>query len=1467
MTESCSDENAKLTPTKRALLEIRELRTRLAEAEKVLNEPIAVVGIGLRLPGGVRDSETFARLLWSGSDAVKEIPVDRWSLDAFYDENPDAVGKMITRYGAFIDDVDEFDAEFFGISPREAASMDPQQRLMLEVAWEALEDAGHSPSSLDGSRTGVYVGVANNDYGRALFSNTEAIDAYVSTGNAYSVVAGRLSYFLGLHGPSIAVDTACSSSLVAIHLACQALRLGECDLALSGGVNVILTPEMNINFSKAKMMAPDGRCKVFDAAADGYVRGEGCATVVLRRLSDALADGDRILALIRGSAVNQDGRSSGLTAPNGPAQEAVIRAALKSAQVEPKSINFVETHGTGTPLGDPIEVGALGAVFSNGRDAGHPLIVGSVKSNIGHLEAAAGVTGLIKVILGLQRREIPPNLHFKSGNPRIDWASMPVTVPTKVMPWHEIGGRRVAGVSSFGFSGTNAHVILEEAPSPKSDACSVPDRPLHLLALSARHQDSLLDIARKYESRLTDEMAAADVCFTGNSGRSHFKHRVAIVGEKAGDIRRGLKAYINSIPNPSVCAGSARAERPRIAFLFTGQGAQYAGMGRSLYDTSPIFRRTLDECAQEFAAHLDRGLLELMFPADPETIPIDETIYAQPVTFSIEVALAALWRSWGIEPDVVMGHSLGEYAAAHVAGMLPLGDAVRLVAERGRLTHNKMTNTGAMAAVLAPYKIVAAEIDRSAGALTVAAFNGPERHVISGPRVAIEAAVARLEKAGVEAKSLRISYAAHSGLIDPVLPLFKKVLETIEFQPARIPVVSNVSGSLGTDDMAHSQYWLSQMRAPVQFEKSISTLIEQGVTHFVELGPHPVLLGLGAECAPGANVEWLPSLRRDRADWCDLLESLQRLYVSGSDVDWVSFDKGYSRRRIALPTYSFRKIQHWTDLSPATPAGGQDRWSRVTKALERHADHGPLDVSAASYPAKLESLARLTSAHAIQILRQAGLFTVSGEKHQLEDVLSASGIGKAYRHLVRRWLDRLVAQGSLRIEGTSYIADVPLPDPDLSSHWTETERLFASNQSLFRYVRQCGLLLNPVLRGEESPLETLFPGGSFELAQELYEQSEPMRYVNALAANALAAIAVHIPEGRALRILEIGAGTGGTTSGLLSVLPPNQAQYLFTDVSDVFLDRARERFGKQYPFLTAGRFDLDKDLTAQGYLPNTFDVIASANAVHASCDLPLALRRLRDLLAPGGLLLLVESTTHFDWFDMTTGLIEGWQHFTDELRSDNPLLSPDEWVEALVAAGFEEAGAWPRPNSPAAHFGQHVVVARVAGRPEDAMGAKEFASRDAVSEMASMPGDPVKELFRQRVLDALPADRLDLIRDFVRERVIQVLRLDRAEPPDRNARLMDLGFDSLMAVQLRNLLTKDLGIERPLRATVMFDYPTINALATHLLDQLEPKEDPAGIQVAQATSVREPAVLGAAAVAAMSDAEIETRLLERLERR
>ena len=520
-----------MSPIKRALMEIRELRAKVAALEGVRAEPIAIVGVGLRFPGGVRDLESFEKLLFAGVDAISEIPADRWSTATLYDADPDAPGRLITRHGGFLDDVDAFDADFFGVSPREAESMDPQQRLVLEVAWEGLENAGVSPTSLSETRAGVYLGAANNDYGRALFSDPNSIDVYHSTGNAYSVLAGRISYFLGLRGPSMAVDTACSSSLTALHLACQGLRLGECDLALAGGVNLILTPEMNINFTKARMMAPDGRCKVFDAAADGYVRSEGCGVVVLRKLSDALAKGDRTIAVIRGSAVNQDGRSNGLTAPNGPSQESVIRDALAAAKIEPECVGYVESHGTGTPLGDPIEIGALGAALCARRPADRPLVVGALKSNFGHTESAAGVAGVLKAAIALRRGEIPPNLHFRSGSPHIDW-SRPILVPTGVTPFPAVDGRRIAGVSSFGFSGTNVHVVME-APPPTPAPEAAPERPAHLLALSARSEPALRDLAALYRKRLADGEAVADLCHTANVGRSHFAHRLAVIGRDA----------------------------------------------------------------------------------------------------------------------------------------------------------------------------------------------------------------------------------------------------------------------------------------------------------------------------------------------------------------------------------------------------------------------------------------------------------------------------------------------------------------------------------------------------------------------------------------------------------------------------------------------------------------------------------------------------------------------------------------------------------------------------------------------------------------------------------------------------------------------------------------------------------------------------------------------------------------------
>jgi acyl transferase domain-containing protein/SAM-dependent methyltransferase len=1442
----------KTSPVKQALAEIRRLRAKLAEAESSRREPIAIVGMGMRFPGDVRDAESYAELLWSGRDAVTEIPPQRWSLDALYANDPDQPGKMTTRHGAFLADVDQFDAEFFGISPREAASMDPQQRLVLEVGWEALENSGRSPVGLGGTSVGVYLGIANGDYGRALFAHPEMIDAYFSTGNAFSVAAGRLSYHLGLQGPSLAIDTACSSSLVAVHLACQALRLGECDLALAGGVNLILTPEMNINFSKARMMAADGRCKTFDAAADGYVRGEGCALIVLRRLTDALADGDQVLAVIKGSALNQDGRSGGLTAPNGPAQEAVIRAALANAGIEASAVSYVETHGTGTPLGDPIEAGALGAVFKDQRD--EPLLIGSVKTNLGHLEAAAGMAGLIKVVQSLRRQAIPRNLHFHQGNPLIEWDALNLAVPTQALPWTPIAGRRIAGVSSFGFSGTNAHVLVEEAPPPPAPAAAAVGRPLHILALSARDPGTLRDLAGRYADRLADESPLADICFSSNVGRSHFNHRAAVVGVSAADMRDALVALRDQKSHAGLGVGvGEETSRPRVAFLFTGQGCQYAGMGRALYATSPVFTQALDECASGFAPHLDRDLLGLMF----SDAAINEARYAHATIFSLQVALTRLWRSWGIEPIAVLGHSLGEYAAAHAAGVLSLSDAIRLVAERGRLTQ-ELPAGGAMAAVLARHDVVEAELARSEGALEVAAWNGPENVVVAGQSAAIESAIARLEADGFEAKRLRVSYAGHSRFVAPALPALAEILKTAEFKPARLTLLSNVSGKIaGPDEMSRPDYWTKQIREPVRFAQAMETLAGMGATHFVEIGPHPVLLGMGADCIPGSAPAWLPSLRRDRDDWGDLLESLQRLYVDGASVDWAAFDRGYSRNRVPAPTYPFRRRHHWMDIvRPQTD--NTIVWPDLTNALDRQSLLAPLDLDPASYPAKWQALSRLTTAVAIEFFRDAGLFLRVGERFTLDEILASAKVGASYRHLIGRWINRLVADGLLRSEGSHFVTDRALPAPALAEGWRDAEAMLADNKPLLAYLQNCGRLVNDVLVGRESPLETLFPGGSFELAEGLYQRSGTMRYINELAVAAIQAVVAKV-SGRSLRILEVGAGTGGTTAAVAPNLIPDRVRYVFTDVSDLFLDQARQKFAS-YPFMEFGRFDLDRDLAAQGYAPASFDVILSANAVHATTNLREALQRLRDLLAPGGILILVESTIHFDWFDMSTGLIEGWQHFSDDLRTDNPLLTPAVWIEALNDAGFVDSGAWPRAGTAADHIGMHVVAARVPGAlvPEAHQGQLVFHTLAADAETI-LPQDDL----RQRIVEAAPSERLELLRGFIREKVMRVLRLSQDAPPARNARLMDLGFDSLMAVQLRNELSNGLGLSRRLPATLMFDRPTIDALAAYLDGILFPQ---AALAETAVVAEEAPTAIDPSIVAGMSDAEVEQLLLERLGR-
>ncbi|MEB3360478.1 MAG: SDR family NAD(P)-dependent oxidoreductase [Synechococcales bacterium] len=920
-----------------ATLQIRSLRSELDAVRQQQNEPIAIIGMACRFPGGANTPEAYWELLRNGIDAITEIPPQRWNVAALYDPDAEAPGKMYTRCGGFIDGIDQFDPQFFGISPREAHSLDPQQRLLLETSYTALENAGQPPFDLRGSRTGVFVGVSFDDYAQLSVRSGDLtqIDAHSSLGNTRSLAAGRLAYTFGFQGPTMQLDTTCSSSLLAVHLACQSLRNGEANLALAGGVNLMLSPEPTIGFCKLKALAPDGRCKTFDAAADGYGRGEGCGVVVLKRLSDAIDNQDPILALVRGSAVNHDGCSNGLTAPNGAAQAAVLRQALANAGLDPHQVQYVEVHGTGTRLGDPIEVLALNQVMGQRPS---PLLVGSVKTNIGHLESAAGVAGLIKVILSLHHQQIPPHLHLQTPNPHIPWDQLAITVPTQLTPWPATDTCKRAGISSFGMSGTNVHIILEEAPQEEGsgewgnvDSNQLHQRPLHLLILSARSEEALQQLAQRYRNWLNSPVEAAlpDICFSASVGRSHFNHRLALVTPNLSQLCQQLETYLNGNPSSETITQSINLPHPKIAFLFTGQGSQYPHMGQELYETEPTFRRTIDQCAEILVAE-GIDLLEVLYGKDEGRKQKDESgapfilhssssclsSYAQPALFALEYALAQLWRSWGIEFDGLMGHSVGEYVAACLAEVFSLEDGLRLVMARGRLMQ-QLPEGGGMVAVMTSVEQLSGMLPEG---VTIAAVNGPEASVISGDLQALASVVSALTEQGIQSKPLQVSHAFHSALMEPMLAEFWEVANTVSYALPQVELISNVTGQLASPKIASAEYWVNHIRQPVQFAAGMQALAVENYDIFIEIGPKPVLLSLGQTCLPEIDALWLPSLRPE-ADWQTLLASLGQLYVAGATIDWAGFERSHPHRMIQLPNYPFQRQRYWMDSDSSTPYG------------------------------------------------------------------------------------------------------------------------------------------------------------------------------------------------------------------------------------------------------------------------------------------------------------------------------------------------------------------------------------------------------------------------------------------------------------------------------------------------------------------------------------------------------------------
>lgn len=909
---------ANLSPAKMQLLQQR------LQQQPRIAEPIAIVGMACRFPGAP-NLDAYWRLIHERIDATGEIPSTRWDVDGLFDPTGEQTGKMSVRWAGMVEGVEQFDPQFFGISPREASRMDPQQRLLLEVAWEALEIACLSPERMCGSRTGVFVGIGGTDYSKipAQFPDYfHHIDAHVGTGNALSIAANRLSYILDLRGPSVAVDTACSSGLIGVHLAVQSLRSRECDAALAGGVNLILTPETTIAFSKARMLSADGQCRPFDAAANGYVRGEGCGILVLKRLTEAVRDGDQVLAIIRASAANQDGRTSGITAPNGLAQQAVIREALSQAGLSTDRVSYIEAHGTATPLGDPIEVEALGELFRGRGGAASPCYLTSVKANIGHTETVSGIAGMIKVVLMMRHRIVPGQLHLKSLNPRISLTGTRLRIPTEPLPWKSEGGTRIAGVSSFGFGGTNAHVILEEA-APQETSASPVERPLQLLALSAKTDHALTEMAKRFGDFLQSSpgVSLADVAFSANAGRAHFLHRAAIVAKDTAEMQKRLRAVATGETAAATKVGRCRlTAAPRIGFLFTGQGSQYVGMARSLYETQPTFRKILDQCEEILQDDLEQPLLKVIFAGSDEHALLHETAYTQPALFAIEYALARLWQSWGVEPSVVLGHSVGEYAAACIAGIFSLEDGLRLIAARGRLMQ-QLPHDGSMAVIFAPVDRVEPAIARLRDHVSIAAYNGPENIVISGATAAVRTLVEQFERDGISTQQLTVSHAFHSPLMEPMLDEFERVAASIAHQLPRVPLVSNLTGQLMTGEAPDANYWREHVRNPVRFAQGMQVLAEQELQAVLEVGPATTLIGMGRRCLPQSKLVWLASLRKGQDDWGNLLQGLSELYVLGTKVDWRGFDSDYHRRRLIVPTYPFERSRHW--FEPTTSGARQ----------------------------------------------------------------------------------------------------------------------------------------------------------------------------------------------------------------------------------------------------------------------------------------------------------------------------------------------------------------------------------------------------------------------------------------------------------------------------------------------------------------------------------------------------------------
>ncbi|MBW4617793.1 MAG: acyltransferase domain-containing protein [Cyanosarcina radialis HA8281-LM2] len=1416
---------------------------------------IAIIGMAGRFPGA-KNIDRFWQNLRDGVESISDFTDEELlacGVDPALLKEPNYV-----KAGFVLEDIEKFDAQFFDCSPREAEIMDPQHRIFLECAWEALENAGYDPKT-DNNLTGVYAGASMSDY---LLNNlsshrqlVKSLNWQIGMGNEQEFLPTRVSYKLNLKGPSLSVGTACSTSLVAVHLAYRALLSYECDLALAGGITVQVPHREGYLYEPGGILSPDGKTRAFDANAQGGPYGNGVGIVVLKRLADAVADRDRIYAVIKGSAINNDGATKvSYTAPSVAGQAEVIASAQAIAGFEPESVTYIETHGSGTALGDPIEIRALEKVFRARTQKSSFCAIGSVKTNVSHLDTAAGVAGLIKTVLALANQEIPPSLHFDRPNQEIDFANSPFYVNTKLSEWHSNGTPRRAGVSSFGIGGTNVHLALEESEGrAKSE-----ERKHQLLVLSAKTSSALEVATENLIAHLQQhpDLNLADVAYTLQVGRHAFNHRRVVVCQDLPDAIAALQD-----PKRVLTGNQETKERP-IAFMFSGLGTQYVNMGRELYQFEPTFQAEFDRCCTFLNPLLGIDLKKVIYPpnSEPETKDkqtgidlrqmlgrsleppdaasekLNQTYLTQPAIFVIEYALAKLWQSWGIEPIAAIGYSIGEYVAATLAGVLSLEDALTLVGKRAQMIQD--LPAGAMLGVplseeevrgwlkpeSSPHPALSGTPLPSLGegtgvranpTLSVAAINGASMCVVAGTTEAVEELASRLTAEGIACRQLQTSHAFHSDMMTAIAPAFTELVKTVKLYPPQIPYISNVTGTWITPEQATDpHYWTKHLCQTVRFADGLQELERKLSPILLEVGTGQTLSSLALQSLSGDRtiLPSLPYSYERRSDLAFILNSLGQLWLAGVKIDWAKFHSHNVCYRVALPTYPFERQRYWIEAKSEVRSqesgvnnDSLEIWQSLVLAGQNRAKEGLAGFDEQTYEEKREQLDRLCLAYINLCFRRLGTFNEADDRYTCEQLCQQCQIIPRYWELIDRWLNILVEQGDLK-QNRELFADLSTVATETISELVDRVKIaYEDTSQQIELLQLYGENLPAILTGKQEPLElhvsTLVKEGEFSI-QNLPSNN----YYNSILRECLASVVKALLPEKRLRILEVGAGTGTATAELLPILPAEQTEYTFTDVGSFFLNAAKKKFSN-YPFVSYRLLDIETPLSAQGYEEQSFDVIVAFKVLHVARNITEILDRVRSLLVPGGLLLLWETTQATLEAEVIDALImKPIEDETGKRNMGNPFLSAEKWQESLKDCGFVKVAAFSEFKP----FREHVIAAQ--------------AGKEILQAL-----EPKIAVYSSHARPNLKNEYVAPTNDIER-RITEIFQeLLGIETVGIHDSFFALGGDSLTGTVLVSQLRKCFEVELPVRA--LFEAPSVAELALvieeMLIEELEglPEEE------------------------------------------